>query len=128
MPIHRREDQTAALLESNNGGPIRMVNLQKFREFADYGDGEDKTISGREAYGRYGAEVVKLINKVGGRVVFSGEFRMLVIGDGELEWDMISIAEYPSVATFLSMTSSEEYKKIHVHRAAGLAHQLLLQC
>ncbi|HIG60729.1 MAG TPA: DUF1330 domain-containing protein [Gammaproteobacteria bacterium] len=77
---------------------------------------------------RYGVEVTKIINKVGGEIVFSGELSTLVIGDGELQWDMISIVQYPSVATFMSMTTSEEYQKIHFHREAGLEHQLLVQC
>jgi uncharacterized protein (DUF1330 family) len=39
----------------------------------------------------------------------------LVIGDGELEWDSVGIVEYPSVAAFLGMTSSEEYQKINAY-------------
>ena len=34
----------------------------------------------------------------------------------------------PSVATFIEMISSDEYQKIHVHRDAGLEHQLLVEC
>ena len=105
-----------------------MLNLLKFREFADYGDGIDAKLSGAEAYQRYAAEVVPIISKTGGEVVFSGQANTLVIGDGELEWDMVSIVEYPSVAAFLGMTSSDEYQKIHVHRDAGLEHQLLVEC
>ena len=77
---------------------------------------------------RYAAEVVPIISKRGGEVVFSGQTNTLVIGDCELEWDMVSIVEYPSVAAFLDMTSSEEYQRTHVHREAGLEHQLLVQC
>jgi uncharacterized protein (DUF1330 family) len=50
------------------------------------------------------------------------------MGDGELDRNMISIVEYPSVAAFMNMASSEEYQKIHVHLEAGLAHQLLVEC
>ena len=60
--------------------------------------------------------------------MFSGQANTLVIGDGELEWDLVSIFQYPSVAEFLAMTSSEEYQKIHHHREAGLEHQLLVEC
>ena len=127
MPSQPRKEQIKALLENDKGGPIRMLNLLKFKEFADYGDGEDKTFSGVEAYARYGVEVVKIINALGGKMVFEGQANTLVIGDGELEWDSIGIVEYPSIEAFLSMTSSEEYQKIHVHRDAGLEHQLLVQ-
>ena len=128
MTTQPRREQIAALLENDKGGPIRMLNLLKFKEFADYGDGNDTEISGAEAYQLYAAEVVPIISKTGGEVVFSGQANTLVIGDGELEWDMVSIVEYPSVAAFLGMTSSEEYQKIHVHREAGLEHQLLVEC
>ena len=128
MTTQPRKEQIKALLENDKGGPIRMLNLLKFREFADYGDGIDAKLSGAEAYQRYAAEVVPIISKTGGEVVFSGQANTLVIGDGELEWDMVSIVEYPSVAAFLGMTSSDEYQKIHVHRDAGLEHQLLVEC
>jgi uncharacterized protein (DUF1330 family) len=105
-----------------------MLNLLKFREFAQYSDGTDTGLSGAEAYQRYAAEVVPIILKAGGEIVFSGQANTLVIGDGELEWDMVSIAEYPSVTAFLGMTSSDEYQKIHIHRDAGLEHQLLVEC
>ena len=128
MATKPRREQIAALLENDKGGPMRMLNLLKFREFAKYSDGTDTGLSGAEAYQRYAAEVVEIISKMGGEVVFSGQANTLVIGDGELEWDMVSIVEYPSVEAFLRMTSSEKYQKIHVHREAGLEHQLLVQC
>lgn len=128
MATQPRKEQIKALFENDKGGPVRMMNLLKFREFAKYSDGSDTELSGAEAYQRYAAEVVPIISKTGGEVVFSGQANTLVIGDGELEWDMVSIVEYPSVAAFLSMTSSDEYQKIHVHRDAGLEHQLLVEC
>ena len=128
MATQPRREQIAALLANDKGGPIRMVNLLKFREFAKYSDGTDTGLSGAEAYQRYAAEVVPIINKTGGEVVFSGQTNTLVIGDGELKWDMVSIVQYPSVAAFIGMTSSDEYKKIHVHRDAGLESQLLVEC
>jgi uncharacterized protein (DUF1330 family) len=120
MATQPRREQIAALLENDKGGPIRMMNLLKFREFAKYSDGTDTGLSGAEAYQRYAAEVVPIISKTGGEVVFSGDTNTL--------WDMVSIVEYPSVAAFLGMTSSDEYQKIHVHREAGLEHQLLVEC
>jgi uncharacterized protein (DUF1330 family) len=128
MATQPRREQIAALLENDKGEPIRMLNLLKFREFAQYSDGTDTGLSGAEAYQRYAAEVVPIILKAGGEIVFSGQANTLVIGDGELEWDMVSIAEYPSVTAFLGMTSSDEYQKIHIHRDAGLEHQLLVEC
>ncbi len=128
MATQPRKEQIKALLENDKGGPIRMLNLLKFKKFADYGDGVDKTLPGVDAYQRYAEGVTKMINDVGGEIIFEGEASTLVIGDGELEWDSVGIVEYPSIAAFLGMTSSDEYQKIHVHRKAGLEHQLLVQC
>lgn len=128
MPTQPTREQIKALLANDDGGPIHMLNLLKFKAFADYGDGADKTLSGHDAYQRYAVEVARLINNLGGKIVFEGEANALVIGDGELEWDVVGIVEYPSIAAFLEMTASEEYQKIHIHREAGLEHQLLVQC
>ena len=128
MATHPTDEQLETLLANDQGGPIRMLNLLKFREFAKYEDGSDEQLSGADAYMRYGIAVTELITRLGGTLVYSGQARTLVIGDGDLEWDMVSVVEYPSVAAFLEMTSSAEYQAVHVHREAGLAHQLLVQC
>ena len=60
--------------------------------------------------------------------MFASQTNTLVVGEGELQWDMVVIVKYPSVAAFLEMTDSDEYAAIHVHRDAGLAHQVLVQC
>ncbi len=128
MATQPRKEQIAALLANDKEGPIRMLNLLKFRAFAKYIDGTDAALSGAAAYQRYAAEVVPIIHKTGGEIIFNGQANTLVIGDGELQWDMVSIVQYSSVAAFIAMTSSDEYQKIHIHRDAGLEHQLLVEC
>ena len=128
MAITPRDEQMAALIEIDRGGPINMLNLLKFKEFAEYADGSNAEISGQEAYMRYGAKVVVLVKKLGGEILFGSGANALVIGDGELQWDMVAIMKYPSVTAFVDMFNSREYGDIHLHRDAGLAHQLLVQC
>jgi uncharacterized protein (DUF1330 family) len=103
-----------------------MLNLLKFKEKAVYADGRESNLSGREAYGLYGLEVAKMIEADGGRMVFAAATNTLVIGEGELEWDMVGIAEYASLESFQKITSSPEYQEIAKHREAGLAQQLLI--
>ena len=86
-----------------------MLNLLEFKAFFDYGDGIDSGMSGAEAYQRYAMQIIKLIDKAGGKIVFDGQASTLVIGDGELEWDSVGIVEYRSVAAFIAMTLSQEY-------------------
>jgi uncharacterized protein (DUF1330 family) len=105
-------------------GPFVMVNLLKFKPFAEYPDGSDAHLSGREAYARYGVEVRKLIEGLGGRVRFSGAVSGLLLGEVEELWDAVALAEYPSLAAFRSMAMSSEMHAIEHHRLAGLAGQL----
>jgi uncharacterized protein (DUF1330 family) len=105
-------------------GPFVMVNLLKFRDFAAYPDGSNSHLTGREAYDRYGQAVRVLIEGLGGRIVYSGDVTGLLLGDVEELWDVVALAEYPSLAAFRSMAMSPEMHAIEHHRAAGLAGQL----
>ena len=111
-------------------GAIHMINLLKFRERAQYQDGEveDGDISGREAYVRYGAAVGRIVASLGGRIVWSGQPEVVFIGDDGDLWDEVVVVEYPSRDAFLQMIAMPEHQAAHFHREAGLAHQQLIQC
>lgn len=129
MPASQpRPDQLKTLFERKPEGSLYMLNLLKFREKAVYEDGRDTDLSGRDAYMVYGAAVQQIINGFGGELIFGGPANVLVIGDGDLEWDFVGIMRYPSFQRFTDMTASDEYQKIHVHRDAGLEHQVLINC
>jgi len=108
--------------------PVFMLNLLKFKDKATYKDGED--ISGREAYGRYASAFSKLVKESGidGGAVWGGNLNAWMIGQGEGEWDAVGIFKYPSAAVMIETVSSDAYRKIHKHRRAGLAGQLLISC
>jgi uncharacterized protein (DUF1330 family) len=105
-------------------GPFVMVNLLKFKTKAEYADGADAHLSGREAYARYGAVVTGLIEALGGRLRYSGAVTGLLLGEVEDMWDAVALAEYPSLAAFQAMAVSPEMHAIEHHRKAGLAGQL----
>lgn len=129
MAIAPRPEQLEQLAKNvPKDGALLMLNLLKFKEKAEYADGRDSELTGEQAYALYGQGVGPLILKHGGRPVFASKCGTLVIGDGELAWDAVAIVEYPSLEAFGAMTSSEAYQEIHVHRDAGLAHQLLVHC
>ena len=52
--------QMEGFLSPDAGEPIFMVNLLKFRERAEYEDGRDSELSGREAYQIYATGVARL--------------------------------------------------------------------
>jgi uncharacterized protein (DUF1330 family) len=125
--VYPEEDQIEALRQPGPDGPIVMVNLLKFRERATYADGRADAISGREAYYRYADEVQKLLEGVGGRVLYSGTASWLMLGRIDALWDEVALAEYPNRAALLRLATSPECRAIAVHREAGLEGQLNIE-
>lgn len=110
ISVETTPEQVAALAARPADAPVVMVNLLQF-----------KTPGGLERYLHYGAEVAPHLERVGAKVRFGGTAPGVVIGDGEKPWwDAILIVEYPSPAAFLEMVTTEEYAKVHEHRAAAL--------
>ena len=108
-------------------GPIYMVNLLRFRDRAEYEDGRDTELTGRETYQIYGRGVSRLITEYGGSVVFVGDVTFLALGQVEDLWDEVAIASYPSRADLFRMSTSTEWRELSVHRSAGLAGQLNIE-
>lgn len=125
--LYPTADRIADLMAATSDQPIAMLNLLKFRERAQYADGRASELSGRDAYMLYGAKMQQLVEREGGRMVFSGEIMSLVIGTVEEMWDVAALVEYPSSAAFARIATSSEVAAIGVHRAAGLAGQLLIR-
>lgn len=128
MPIYPRPDQFEALMKSDIEGPICMLNLLVFKQRAEYEDGRESELSGREAYGLYGALMKPFVESKGGHLHHTSSAHLLMIGDGELEWDAVAIMEYPSRQAFVEIATAPEVAEFGVHRSAGLAHQLLVAC
>ncbi|BCH33518.1 hypothetical protein MesoLjLc_54480 [Mesorhizobium sp. L-8-10] len=106
-------------------GPIHMLNLIRFRDVAAYPDGREAT--GAEAYAAYGRESGPIFRRVGGRIAWSGDFRLMLIGPEEEHWDRCFIAEYPSGAAFVEMVKDPEYQKAVVHRQAAVLDSRLVR-
>lgn len=119
-------EQFQTLLSSEYEGPVCMLNLLKFKVWAEYDDGRDEVISGREAYGRYAEKMQKLVESKGGRFLFGGEVKGLVLGEVEELWDSVGIVEYPSREEFVAIASSLEVQELGIDRKAGLDGQLLI--
>lgn len=117
-------EQAMAFFSAAEDGPFVMVNLLKFKPRAEYEDGSDAHLTGAEAYARYGDEVRKLVEGLGGKVRYGGHVTGLMIGEVEELWDMVALAEYPSLAAFREMALSPQMHAIEHHRKAGLAGQL----
>ncbi len=117
-------EQAAAFFGGEEEGPFVMINLLKFKPYAEYPDGLEARLTGAEAYLRYGAAVRGHIEAVGGKAGYAGPVTGLLLGEVEELWDMVALAEYPSRAAMLAMIQNPDYQEIAKHRAAGLAGQL----
>ena len=67
-----------------------MLNLVRLRERASYPDG--RSASGVEAYAAYGRESQPVFSRLGGSIVWRGEFELILIGPTEERWDRCFIA------------------------------------
>jgi uncharacterized protein (DUF1330 family) len=121
------EEQLAGFLEGDTETPIKMVNLLTFKDKAEYADGRETNLSGKEAYEIYTTEVQGHLEKVGGKSIFFGEVQRLMLGEVEELWDWVAIAEYPSRKAMLEMIMNSEYQKSEEHRSAGLSGQLNIE-
>ena len=121
-------DQVRAFRDRQTGEPIAMLNLLKFKDKAVYEDGRPCQLSGREAYALYGKAFEQIMGPQGVTVLYSGEIKGVLIGQGEDLWDSMALIQYPSTQVMLDMLKNEEYQQAQQHRAAGLEGQLLIEC
>ena len=120
--------QMAGFTQGATEGPIYMLNLLKYRDAAEYADGRETSLTGREAYAVYTDGVAELVKEFGGSLSFKAPIERLTIGEVEELWDDVAIAMYPSRAAMLQMMQSEKMQEIGQHRTAGLAGQLNIEC
>jgi len=106
-------------------GAVHMLNLVKLKDTAVYEDGT--MVSGREAYAAYGRESGPIFKRVGGRIYWSGNFELMLIGPTDETWDIAFIAEYPSGAAFVEMVKDPDYQKAVVHRTAAVKTSRLIR-
>lgn len=96
--------------------PISVIHLHDYYERAQYADGRETDLTGREAMeiyerGRQGQNLVALGIRIGLRLQIEGEF----IGDGR-SWDEFRINNFPNRTTFSQVASRESLED------AGIEH------
>src|SRR4051812_3298229 len=81
-------------------GPVWMVNLMNYRHVADYVDGRETTLSGRQADDEYAP--LDAMAAVGAEIVFLAEVDTQLLG-AEPQWDRVAIVKYPTGQAFIDM-------------------------
>ena len=121
------EEQLKGFTDEPEKGPIKMLNLIKLKNYAEYADGRETNLSGLEAYMLYGEETKIHLEKVGAKIIFSGPVSRLMIGEADDMWDLVAIAEYPNRKAMLEMIMDPNYQESAKHREAGLEGQLNIE-
>ncbi len=116
-------EQIQKLLEGDEESPVVMVNLLSFKDRAE---GGKPGLTGRESYDLYVDNMRQFIESKGARIIWSGQVDSMVIGDSDVQFDMIALVEYPSRRVFIDIASSSHVAEIGKDRLAGLAGQWLI--
>lgn len=126
--IHPSAEQLQQFAASpDDGEPIVMINLLRFREQAAYPEGfEAAPCTGPEAYQRYAALVVPFLESVGAELFWGGRVEQALIAPPGESWDEALLVRYPSRSAFTTMVQMPSYQEITVHRTAALADSRLL--
>lgn len=118
-----RESIKALASEYPKDTPVTMLNILKFKAKVD---GSDET--GIDAYKRYGSNATKHLKEAGGKIIFAGEVKNVVIGDTDDMAHQILLVQYPSVKHFLDMAMSPAYQAITHDRTMALEYGGLIAC
>jgi len=123
--IKPTREQIKRLFESQDDGPVVMLNLLRFADRAAGGAGK----SGADSYETYGDQMREIMAERGIKLLWRGRADSVVIGDDDGDaWDMVLLVEYPSRKVFLEMGASKEYESVGEHRTKALTDSRLFAC
>ncbi len=124
------QESGTAFVTRNIAGEVVMLNLLRFREWADYSAhpdlAPDEPISGEAAYQKYIDHTLPFLQESGGEVLFMGQGGKYLIGPQTEEWDLVLLVRHKSVATFMAFAENGDYLATAGHRTAALADSRLL--
>jgi uncharacterized protein (DUF1330 family) len=117
MPVEPSAEQLAemhAIADGPDDLPLVMLNLNRYRDPA--------------AYARYGEVAQRVLERVGGRILWHAQVNGTVIGEGEERFDDVIAVWYPSAAAFLQLVADPEILAARGHRLDGLERAAILRC
>ena len=123
--IDREYGHKLATTDPADDGPVWMVNLMKYKEVADYGDGADSGRSGRDADDEY--TPTGPLKAVGAEIVYVAEVDATPLGDGT-QWDRVAVVKYPTRRSFIEMQQRSDFQDKHVHKEAGMEMTFVIGC
>ncbi len=116
-------EQIQKLMQGPEDTPVVMVNLLSFKQQAD---GGNEGMTGAESYMRYGQAMRKFVESKGGRFIWSGRVDSMLIGESDVDFQVVALVEYPSRKAFVEIATSAHVAEIGKDRTKGLAGQWLI--
>jgi haloalkane dehalogenase len=116
-------EQVQRMVTAPTEGPFYMVNLIRFREKAQYPDGRETDLTGREANALYSP--IEFLEAIGARVVFSTDVDNQIDGDNNT-WESVAIVEYPCPLAFFAMSAAPDFQARAIHKQAGVEKTIVL--
>lgn len=114
--------QLAELQSYPKDTPIVMFNILRFKAKTSTNE------TGEEVYARYFKNASAFMKNSGAKLIWKGKVHTTVIGDSELQPQVVFLIEYPTVNRFFKMISDPEYQKIAKERSLALEYGGLLAC
>ncbi|MCD1265593.1 hypothetical protein B5M44_11325 [Shinella sumterensis] len=109
------EDAFESFLNDDDGQPVVMLNLLRFRE-----DG------GRERYAEYLAVATPIVARFGAEIVYVGNGLPALSAEPGQAWDAVALVRYPNRQAFADMAMDADYRdKAAPMREAALAEAVL---
>lgn len=112
-----------ATLPAEDDGPFYMLNLMRYREWADYPD-DRPPITGRAADDLYAP--LDILHDLGAEVVLFGD--VVDQPRGDEAWDRVAVVRYPTARSFFEMQLRPDFVDQHVHKDAGMDLTILAVC
>ena len=106
------------LAESQDDGPVLMLNINRYTPAAGYPDGS--------AYAEYMHWLEHAVSAEGGAVLWRTPVNDQIIGCAHDEADEILAVWYPSHAAFLALRQADGADKMYAGRATCVAHATIL--
>jgi hypothetical protein len=124
------DNSALRFIERGIKGPLTMMNLLRFRDWADYSATPElapsQPISGSAAYDLYVRHTVPFLVASGGSIEFFGTGGALFVGPEEERWDLVMLIRQTSVDDFFAFASNEGYLAGVGHRTAALEDARML--
>ncbi|HEX7354927.1 MAG TPA: hypothetical protein VF288_08870 [Mycobacteriales bacterium] len=106
-------------------GPVWMVNLMSYRPVAQYADGRETTLTGREADDLYSP--LEVLAAIGAEPVFFADVDAQLLGTAPA-WHRVAVVKYPTRRSFVEMQQRPDFQDKHAHKDAGMAETIITAC